>query len=65
MNLVDAYVTKVLSQPRFNDTYKDEGVVWWEILVEFDSYGGLEERLLTFNTKAEAEAVKVGYHFLT
>lgn len=65
MNLVDAYVTKVLSEPEFIDTYKDEGVVWWQVKVEYDSYGRLSETEMTFKTKAEAEKVEVGYHFLT
>jgi hypothetical protein len=65
MNLVDAYVTKVLSEPAFNDVYKDEGITWWQVSVEYDSYGWLSETLLTFKTKSEAEAVSVGYKFLT
>jgi YD repeat-containing protein len=63
MNLVDAYVTKVLSEPEFIDTYKE--YKWWQVRVEYNSYGRLSETELTFKTKDETEQVKVGYHFLT
>ncbi len=48
-----------------NDKYAADGVVWWEVAVEFDCYGRLSERTLTFKTKAEAEKVTVGYEFQT
>jgi hypothetical protein len=65
MNLLDAYVTKILSEPNFNSDYARQGVTWWEIMVEYDSYGVKDSRTLSFDTKEKAEAVKVGYHFLT
>jgi hypothetical protein len=65
MNLVDAYVTKILKEPRFNDRYAYEGVTWWEVKVEYNSYGVLSETYLTFDTEEKALLVKEGYHFLT
>lgn len=65
MNLVDAYVTKVLSEPKFIDKYKDEGMTWWQVDVEYDCYGRISDQPLTFKTEEEAAAVKVGHHFLT
>ncbi|MED2007025.1 hypothetical protein P4V39_02680 [Brevibacillus borstelensis] len=65
MNLVDAVVTKVLREPRYNDQYTDVGVVWWEVTVEYDCYGRTGERTLTFKTKEEAEKVTPGYEFQT
>ncbi|WNF07432.1 hypothetical protein [Brevibacillus borstelensis] len=65
MNVVDAVVTKVLSAPRFNDKYAEDGVTWWEIDVEYDCYGRISTRTLTFKARNEADEVKVGYQFLT
>ncbi|MEF3306650.1 hypothetical protein [Paenibacillus sp. GYB003] len=65
MNLLDAYVTEVLGTPRFEDYYKDEGIVWWAVPVKYNSYGVVSETELTFKTREEAEKVKVGYHFLS
>lgn len=62
MNAVDAYVTKVLEPPTFIDKYPD--VQWWEVGVEYDSYGVLSETKLTFRSKDEANRVCVGYRFL-
>lgn len=64
MNLVDAYVTKVLGREE-----KDwgEGPVLL-VEVEYDSYGRLDTQKLVFtgeNREARANAVDVGYHFLT
>lgn len=63
MNLIDAYVTKVLSEPRYIDKYEDHK--WWQVRVEYNSYGRLSETELTFKTEEEAKLVNVGYHFLT
>jgi hypothetical protein len=65
MNLLDAYVVEVLTEPVYIDTYKDEGVTWWQIEVMKDCYGVIDKSTLTFKTKEEADSVKVGYHFLT
>jgi hypothetical protein len=65
MNVVDAHVTEIITPPYFNDKYKDEGRVWWAVEVEYNSWGVKSKTILTFKTKAEAEKVDVGYHFLT
>ncbi|MEK4343240.1 MULTISPECIES: hypothetical protein [Brevibacillus] len=65
MNLVDAVVTKVLSKPRFNDKYAEDGVTWWEVDVEYNCYGRLNERTMVFDSKDEADEVQIGYEFLT
>ena len=65
MNLVDAYVTEVISPPKFNDKYKYMEKVWWEVDVLYNSYGRISETRLSFKTKEEADKVVVGYHFLT
>jgi hypothetical protein len=64
MNLVDAYVTKVLGEPQYIDKYANEGVTWWQVPVECNSYGVLSETMLSFNTEEEAKAVVRGHHFL-
>ncbi|WP_201319074.1 hypothetical protein [Paenibacillus sp. EPM92] len=64
MNLVDAYVTKVLGEPEYIDKYANEGVTWWQVPVECDSYGRLSETNLVFKTEEEAKEVRVGHHFL-
>lgn len=61
MNLVDCYVTRVLSEPEHR---KCEGVEWWEVLVEYDSWGGVSESVRSFPTFEQAYAVTKGYHFL-
>lgn len=61
LNLMDAYVTKVLSKPRHVKMY---GTEWWEVeVVAIDMGERLEQETLTFKTKEEAEEVKVGYIF--
>lgn len=57
MNLVDAYVTKIIENPYFK--YEK----WW-IKVEYECYG-ISKTELMFTTKEEAEKVCVGYKFLT
>jgi hypothetical protein len=57
MNLVDAYVVEILDQP-----HKLYGK--WFLEVRYDSWGGLSDHSLMFNTKEEAENVVVGHHFL-
>lgn len=65
MNLIDAVVTQVLRDPKFNDDYASEGVTWWEIEVEYDAYGRKSVTTLSFKNHEEVEKVKVGYTFLT
>jgi hypothetical protein len=53
MNVIDAYVTRVLGPPykRWNK--------WW-VQVECDSYGVISENTLMFNSEFEALQVKIG-----
>lgn len=57
MNLVDCFVTKILSLP-----YEMYGK-WW-VKVEYDCYGSSQKTSLMFNTKEEAEKIETGYKFL-
>lgn len=59
MNLVDCYVTKVLSKP-----FKDDKTHCWGVEVEFDSYGVKSKVKLYLDTKGEALKIKIGYKFL-
>jgi len=54
MNLVDCFVTKVLSKP-----YEHYGM--WCVDVEFDFYGHKSEGTIYDLTKEEADKVDVGY----
>jgi len=68
MNLVDAYVTKILSEPKYiecDSLVDGRKLSWWQVDVEYDCYGRLSERPLTFDTEEKAKAVKVGHKFLT
>ena len=58
MNLLDAIVTKILSEPEFK-YYK------WFIDVEYECYGVKDDTSLMFNSEEEARGVKIGYKFLT
>jgi len=57
MNLIDCYVTKILSEP-----YRMFGQ-WW-VDVEYDSEGHISKTKLMFRTEEAARAAKVGHHFL-
>lgn len=57
MNLLDHAVTKILSEPY--DKYNK----WW-VRVEYECYGNKGESSIMFNSKEQAEEVKVGYVFL-
>lgn len=57
MNLVDHYVTEVLSEPRF------EFGKWW-VKVKGIGYSGESESNLMFDSKKEALSVCIGYEFL-
>lgn len=56
MNLLDCFVTKVLSKPY--EKYDK----WW-VRVECECYGNIGEHSIMFNSKENAEEVKVGYVF--
>lgn len=56
MNLVDASVVKILSEP-FEKFGK-----WW-VKVEYASWGANSTTDLMFATKSEAEKVTIGYEF--
>lgn len=58
MNLVDAFVKKVISGP-----YEEYGK-WW-IDVEYISWGVSGKTRLMFDSKEQALEVKEGYKFLT
>lgn len=57
MNLVDHWVTEILSTP------EERYTKFW-VRVSFTCEGGTGETNLMFNTLAKAEAVKVGDKFL-
>lgn len=57
MNLVECYVTKVLSKP-----YKVNKL--WCVKVEYDCYGHISKGTVDTFTKEEADKVDVGYKFL-
>ena len=61
MNLLDAVVTEVLSEP-YLSKYGDDG---WFINVEYNCWGDKSEGVLYFKTKEEAESITKGYTFLT
>jgi TPP-dependent trihydroxycyclohexane-1,2-dione (THcHDO) dehydratase len=64
MNLLDAYVKTVLSEPVYNDTYAHEGLTWWQVNVEYTCWSDkVETTRLTFKTKEEADLVIIGYKF--
>lgn len=58
MNLLDAYVTKIMgaAELKFGK---------WFLPVEADCEGWPMKSELMFATKEEADKVQVGYHFLT
>jgi len=58
MNLLDAVVTKVKSEPFFDYEY------WW-VKVDYDCWSVKSETQLMFKTLEEAMEIKVGYKFLT
>ncbi|MDH1552613.1 hypothetical protein [Pseudomonas juntendi] len=57
MNLIDCYVTKILSEP-----YRKFGH-WW-VSAEYESEGRRGKTKLIFRTEEAARAAKVGHHFL-
>ena len=57
MNLIDFFVTEIVSEPYF------EYNKWW-IDVRADGYGVVSKHQLMFNTKEQCLNVSVGYKFL-
>jgi len=57
MNLVDCYVTQVLSEPYKKFSH------WW-VDVKYESWGKPGEHKLMFKTEQAAKAVATGYRFL-
>ncbi|HFU8482717.1 TPA: hypothetical protein ACH7GJ_005584, partial [Escherichia coli] len=58
MNLVDAFVTKVISGP-----YEEYGK-WW-VDVEYISWGVPGKSRLMFGSREQAQEVQEGFRFLT
>ena len=58
MNLLDAHVTKVVSEPKLK--YGK-----WFVSVEADCYGRPMTTELMFETEEQARQVEVGHEFLT
>ena len=58
MNLVDAFVTKVISGP-----YEEDGK-WW-VEVEYISWGVPGKSRLMFDSREPAQEVHEGFRFLT
>ena len=58
MNLVDAFVTKVISGP-----YEEYGK-WW-VDVEYISWGVPGKSRLKFHSRAQAQEAQEGFRFLT
>lgn len=56
MNLLEAYVTKVLSEP-----YENYGK-WW-VDVEYNCWGSISKSEVMCQTEQEALTVAVGYEF--
>lgn len=57
MNLIDAVVTKVLSEPYL--LYNN----YWFVDVEYNSYGITSKTNVMCSNEESAKAVKVGYTF--
>jgi hypothetical protein len=61
MNIVDGVVTKVLSDPTYISSFD---VKWWQVEVEYNSWGTISNTVLVFPTFEQAYAVVEGYKFL-
>lgn len=67
MNLVECVVTSVLGDPVKKEFYSDdvcEYIDYWEVQVEYNSYGSNGRTTLTFCTEEKVKEVKEGYVFL-
>lgn len=58
MNLIDFYVTEIISEPKF--MYNK-----WFIDVMANSHGVVSKNQLMFDTKEECLKVNIGYKFLS
>jgi hypothetical protein len=61
MNVIDAWVTKVLCEP-YCHSYGSHSPRWW-VKVEAQDMGGTTNDTLMFDTLEEAEKVQPGYKF--
>lgn len=65
MNLIDYYVTKVLSTPKHIQWFHEDGtldVEYWKVEIQYsDEGGGGQTKWETFCTLEAAEAVCVGW----
>ena len=67
MNLVECVVTSVLGDPikkKFHSDVIYKDIEYWEVQVEYNSYGSDGRTTLTFYTEEKAKEVKEGYVFL-
>lgn len=67
MNLVECVVTSVLGDPikkKFHSDVICKDIEYWEVQVEYNSYGSDGRTTLTFYTEEKAKEVKEGYVFL-
>lgn len=62
MNLLDAVVTEVHSEPR--QVVSGE-YTWWEVDVTYDCWGSQRRTKLTASTAEKAKSICVGHKFLT
>ena len=66
MNVIDAEVTEVLSEPNFvnnKERFGENHCNWWAVKVKYADMGGGGKKELHFNSKEEAEKVEEGYIF--
>ncbi|MDR6218266.1 hypothetical protein [Deinococcus soli (ex Cha et al. 2016)] len=62
MNLVETVVIRLLSDPQRGEA---DGVEWWTVRAQVNSYGHVFETDVTCATEAEARAVQPGYTYLS
>ena len=66
MNILEHYVTEILSEPReckYED-HKGEEVSVWILDIKSVCYGRTQETYLTFDTKEEAENIQIGHIYM-
>lgn len=59
MNLLDAYVTKIISHKPYFQYDK-----WW-VMVEYECWGLNSRTALMFNDEEDAKNVQIGHQFYT
>jgi len=65
MNLIDAEVIEVLSEPEYKkEVFEDSTYRYWTVKVKVVDEGGEKTENLSFDNKDLAEKVSVGYKFL-